>query len=106
MSAINLIGNYALADSATNDSTSTVGEPSFGFVGHSIFVTGNWYASRSTDLGGSWAHVDPFTTLPSASGGFCCDQVVLHDHARGVWIWILQYKAEDGATVFRLAATH
>jgi len=105
MSAINLLGNYALAHSATNNSTSTVGEPSVGFADRNIFITGNWYASRSTDLGASWAHIDPFTTLPSASGGFCCDQVVLHDHARGVWIWILQYKEEGGANVFRLAAT-
>jgi hypothetical protein len=67
-------------------------------------MTGNWYASRSTDLGATWTHVDPFTALPSAAGGFCCDQVVLHDHERGLWIWILQYKEEGGANVFRLAA--
>ena len=35
--------------------------------------------------------VDPFTALPSAAGGFCCDQVVLYEPSRDIWIWILQY---------------
>ena len=105
MATINVIANKALNDAATDNSTSTVGEPSVGFVDGSIFVTGNWYASRSTDGGSHWTHVDPFTTLPVAAGGFCCDQVALHDHRRGVWIWILQYSEKNGTNVFRLAAT-
>jgi hypothetical protein len=105
MSPITLIDNLPLNDVATDDSTSTVGEPSVGFVDGNAFVTGNWYASRSTNGGANWTHVDPFTTLPAAAGGFCCDQVTLHDHARGVWIWILQYIEQNGANVFRLAAT-
>jgi hypothetical protein len=105
MSSINLIQNLALDDAATNDDTSTVGEPSLGVAGQRIFVTGNWYCSRSTNSGGGWTHVDPFTTLPSAAGGFCCDQVTLHDAGRGVWIWILQYIEQNGANVFRIAAT-
>jgi hypothetical protein len=105
MSTISLIDNRPLDDVATADSTSAVGEPSVGFVDGSAFVTGNWYASSSTDGGASWNHVDPFTTLPAAAGGFCCDQVILHDHARGVWIWILQYISQNGTNVFRLAAT-
>jgi hypothetical protein len=102
---IALISNMALDDAATSDDTSTVAEPSVGVADRQIFVTGNWYASRSTDNGASWTHVDPFTTLPSAAGGFCCDQLTLHDHARGVWIWILQYVEQNGTNVFRLAAT-
>ena len=105
MCPITLIDNRQLDDVATNDATSTVGEPSFGMAGDRVFYTGNWYASRSTDGGASWTFVDPFTTLPSAAGGFCCDQVALHDHRRGVWIWILQYIRQNGANVFRLAAT-
>ena len=106
MSPISIIANTPLDDVATNDDTSTVGEPSLAMSDDQLFVTGNWYASRSTDAGGSWTHVDPFTTLPAAAGGFCCDQVVEHDDARGVWIWILQYIQQNGANVFRLAATH
>jgi hypothetical protein len=105
MPSINVIRNVALDDGATNNDTSTVGEPSVGVAGQQLFVTGNWYASRSTNNGGQWTHVDPFTTLPSAAGGFCCDQVTLHDAGRGVWIWILQYIEQNGANVFRIAAT-
>ncbi len=105
MSSITLNDNVALDDTATNDDTSTVGEPSLAVAGEQIFVTGNWYASRSTDSGASWTHIDPFTTLPAAAGGFCCDQVTVHDSARGVWIWILQYVEKDGSNVFRIAAS-
>ncbi|MEO7268202.1 MAG: hypothetical protein ABIW49_03225, partial [Knoellia sp.] len=103
MASIRVQSAFALDDVATNDSTSTVGEPSVGVGGRGIFVTGNWYASRSTDAGSTWTHVDPFTTPPSTRD-FCCDQVTLHDPERGVWIWILQYAKSGGANVFRLAA--
>jgi hypothetical protein len=106
MSQISLIRNLALDDPATSGRTSTVAEPSVAAADGQIFATGNWFASRSLDDGATWAHVDPFSALPRAAGGFCCDQVVLHDHRRGLWIWILQYSAEHGANVFRLAATH
>src|SRR5215217_1529538 len=105
MPSINLIQNLALDDSATDNDTSTVGEPSVGYSGRHAFVTGNWYASRSTDGGGAWILVNPFTTLPSAAGGFCCDQVTLHDAGHGIWIWILQYIEQGGSNVFRIAVT-
>jgi len=104
VAAIGLTRNAALDDAATADRTSHVGEPSVAALDEQIFVTGNWYASRSTDGGASWTHVDPFTALPSAAGGFCCDQLVLHEPRRGLWIWLLQYvQRDDGANVFRIA---
>src|SRR5690348_11695519 len=106
MATISLIDNLELDDVATNDSTSTVGEPSIDSAGQQLFETGNWYASQSSDGGAHWGFVDPFTTLPSAAGGFCCDQVTVHDDSRGLWIWILQYIRQNGANVFRIAATH
>jgi hypothetical protein len=105
MADIAVITNVGLDDTATNDDTSTVGEPSVAVADSQLFVTGNWYASRSTDGGATWTYVDPFTTLPSAAGGFCCDQLTLHDTRRGMWIWILQYISQNGANVFRIAAT-
>jgi hypothetical protein len=105
VASIAVLDNVALGDGATNDDTSTVGEPSLAWADGNVFVTGNWYASRSVDGGANWAHVDPFTTFPSAAGGFCCDQIAIRDRARGVWIWILQYVQQNGANVFRLAAT-
>ena len=106
MCPVSIIANTALDDGATDNATSTVGEPTVAAAGNNIFVTGNWYASRTTDGGASWTYVNPFSTLPSAAGGFCCDQVVIHDDRRGLWIWILQYSRKDGANVFRLAAVH
>ncbi len=97
--------NVGLDDAATSTDTSTVGEPSIAVSGAQAFLTGNWYASRSTNGGQGWTHIDPFTSLPSAAGGFCCDQVVVHDRRRELWIWILQYITANGTNVFRLAAT-
>ncbi|MEX5258477.1 hypothetical protein [Kocuria arenosa] len=104
MCPTNILTNVALDDASTSGQTSTVGEPTVAVSGNNMFVTGNWFASRSTNGGATWQHVDPFTTLPSAAGGFCCDQIVLHDPRRGLWIWILQYIQQNNTNVFRLAA--
>lgn len=73
--ALTILNSLDLDDSATNEQTGTVGEPSVATTGQRMFVTGNWFASRSTDSGTSWSLIDPFTELPSAAGGFCCDQI-------------------------------
>jgi hypothetical protein len=108
MAVVTLIGNRALDNAATGGRTATVGEPSAGASGDQLFATGNWYASSSTDGGAHWTLLDPFNFLqPAAASAFCCDQVVLHDRARGIWIWILQYSRDPlGQNVFRLAFTH
>jgi hypothetical protein len=107
MPQISLISNFELNAPAFGGSISTVTEPSVAAADSQLFTTGNWYASRSTDDGANWTHVDPYAALPPAADGFCCDQVVLHDHRHGMWIWILQYSAPDGGTnVFRVAAVH
>lgn len=102
---LTIFRNVGLNDAATSTDTSSVGEPSVAVSGAQAFLTGNWYASRSTNDGQAWTHVDPFTSLPSAAGGFCCDQVVVHDRRRELWIWILQYVAANGTNVFRIAAS-
>jgi hypothetical protein len=95
--------NIGLDDLATSTQTSSVDEPTVAAAGRQVFVTGNWFASRSGTSGGSWTPVDPFTALPSAAGGFCCDQVALYDPGRRIWIWILQYIEQGGSNVFRVA---
>jgi hypothetical protein len=97
--------NVGLPDASTSQATSTVGEPAVAVSGLQAYMTGNWYASRSVDGGVTWTHVDPFTSLPSAAGGFCCDQLTVHDRRRELWIWILQYIPTNNTNVFRLAAT-
>ena len=100
---LKIFKNVGLNDQATSLQTLSIGEPSLANNGQHIFMTGNTYASKSLDNGASWEHVSPFTTLPSAAGGFCCDQLVLYDHSRDLFIWLLQYDTDNnGENVFRL----
>lgn len=103
MATVRLIQNLGLGDPATSQLTSTINEPSAAASGNNVFVTGNWFASKSTNGGTNFTLVDPFTALPSAAGGFCCDQIILYDPGRDIWIWILQYIASGGNNVFRVA---
>ena len=103
MATVRLIRNIGLGDAATSTQTSTVDEPTAAASGDNVFVTGNWFASQSTDGTASWSLVDPFTKFPSAAGGFCCDQIVLYEPSRDIWIWILQYIRSGGNNIFRVA---
>jgi len=103
VATVRLIRNIGLGDPATGALTSTINEPSTAASGRNAFITGNWFASQSTDAGASWSFVNPFTRFPSAAGGFCCDQVVLYEPSRDIWIWILQYVESGGSNIFRVA---
>jgi hypothetical protein len=103
MATVRLIQNIGLGDPVTSEQTSSVNEPTAAASGDNVFVTGNWFASKSTTGGANFALVDPFTALPSAAGGFCCDQIVLYDRSRDIWIWLLQYLETGGSNVFRVA---
>jgi predicted component of type VI protein secretion system len=87
--------NTILTDAFTNNSTSSTDEPSVGMSCETVFYTGNWYASVSADGGRNFTFVNPATTFPSFSGGFCCDQVAYFEETRGLMFWYLQY-ARDG----------
>jgi hypothetical protein len=102
--AIVLHVNRGLAASETGGQTSTVGEPSIASDDQQLLLTGNWYASRSTNGGVSWTFVDPFSFFPPANNGFCCDQTVLHDPTRGQSFWLLQYVKDAKGNTLRLAA--
>jgi hypothetical protein len=103
--ALTVLKNIDLDDTATGQQTSTVGEPTVAAAGKQVFVTGNWFASRSTDWGASWTLVDPFTEFPPAAGGFCCDQLVLRSRTQKLWIWVLQYVSANDTNVLRVAAS-
>jgi hypothetical protein len=73
---------------------SGVDEPSTANDGNVVLYTGNWYAAMSTDSGHSFTYVNPYTLGPTPSlpnGGFCCDQVAIHDVTYGVTAWGLLY---------------
>jgi len=95
--------NIGLTDADTGGQTSTVGEPSVANNGRQIFMTGNWYATRSLDGGATWSHVSPFNQLPPVDGGFCCDQTVLYEPSRDLLIWLLQYITSNNTNTLRIA---
>jgi hypothetical protein len=102
--AITLVQNIGLDDAATSIRTATVCEPTAAANQRQLMMTGNWFASTSTDGGGHWAYVDPFTRFPASAGGFCCDQIVLYNPRHRIWIWLLQYIAvPNGNNIIRLA---
>ncbi|MFD7322942.1 hypothetical protein ACFV9D_17915 [Streptomyces sp. NPDC059875] len=104
MANVSLIHNIGLDDTATGTRTSTINETTAATSNSNIFVTGNWFAASSVNNGKSWTEVDPFTALPPAANGFCCDQIVVYEPSRDIWIWILQYDALPGGNnVFRIA---
>ncbi|WP_051062500.1 hypothetical protein [Ilumatobacter nonamiensis] len=89
----------------TGSSTGTVCEPSVAVSGHRRMITGNWFASRSTDGGTTWEHVDPFTEFPASGPGFCCDQLVHYSRSRRLWIWLLQYRKDGAGNIVRIAVS-
>jgi hypothetical protein len=102
---VTLVKNIALRDADTGGQTSTVGEPSAAVNGDEIFVSGNWYATKSVDGGASWTFVNPYTLLPSPGPDFCCDQSVIYDPSRELFFWLLQYVRDaNGTNVLRVAA--
>jgi hypothetical protein len=102
--ALTLLQNLGLDDAATSQLTSSVCEPTTAANDSQLFMTGNWFAARSSDAGANWTLVDPFTRFPASAGGFCCDQVVLYNARHRIWIWLLQYSTNSaGTNIFRLA---
>ena len=71
--------------------TSTIAETQAGNAGNVVFMTGNWFASYSTNGGATFSFVNPYTQFPSLDGGFCCDQTAIYDRTRDLMIWQLQY---------------
>ena len=45
---LKVFSNTGLDDTATSVDTSTVGEPTTAVSGEQVFLTGNWFASRSS----------------------------------------------------------
>jgi hypothetical protein len=106
MPQVNLIRNIGLDATSTGGQTGLVGEPTAAAFYDELYVTGNWFASHSSDGGGTWSLVNPYNALPAAAGGFCCDQVTIHERNRNLWIWLLQYRRSTGGTnAFRLACS-
>ena len=102
--AITLVRNLGLDDTATSTRTSSICEPTTAANNRQLMMTGNWFASTSTDGGTNWSVLDPFTRFPASAGGFCCDQIVVYNPVHRIWIWLLQYSSTTGGgNIIRLA---
>jgi hypothetical protein len=79
---------------------STINEPSVAQSGAYVFYTGNWYAARSTTGGAQWSYINPYTDMPD----FCCDQDVIVDRGRDIFLWYRQgtYQPATGQNRFAL----
>lgn len=102
---VHLVSNIRLDDTATGTSTGIICEPTVAMSGLRMMVTGNWFASRSTDGGQTWTHLDPFTEFPSDHGRFCCDQIVHYSREHRLWVWLLQYMPVAGSNIVRVAVS-
>jgi hypothetical protein len=83
--------------------SASVNEPSHATEGQYVFYTGNWYAARSTDGGQTWGYLDPYADFPN----FCCDQDVVHDTARSLFMWYRQgiYDSGNGRNNVKISAS-
>lgn len=98
-----ILASVPLAGAVPIGNKSTVGEPSAARSGDVAMYSGNWYAARSFDGGATWSHLDPFTYFPRVDGGFCCDQSLIYDSSRDLFIWLLQYVVRNGQNTLRIA---
>jgi hypothetical protein len=63
-----------------------IDEPAVAQSGKNVVYTGNWYLARSSDGGLNWSFVNPFADMSD----FCCDQDVVYDRGRDLFLWYRQ----------------
>jgi hypothetical protein len=63
-----------------------VAEPAIALGDSVIWMTGNWFAARSTDHGATWQYVDPYADFPT----FTSDQDAVFDPHRHLFVWYRQ----------------
>lgn len=100
-----ILKDIALDQLATGAQTGTVCEPSLACSGKRLLVSGNWFSSRSVNAGKSWEFIDPYTELPTAGAGVCCDQIVYYSKSRRLWIWLLQFRKSANGNIVRVAVS-
>lgn len=84
-------------------SASQTNEPSVATNGSVVFFTYNSYAAVSADYGATFRYIDPDVTFGAGSVPFCCDQRVVYEPTRDIFIWVLQYGSRNEAGFERLA---
>lgn len=69
--------------SGTGCGASDVQESSLAANGKYFMEVGNWFAATSSNSGASWTALNPY----SINANFCCDQQVIYEPARNIFIW-------------------
>lgn len=80
------------------NAVSELAEPSVAQAGKNIFFTGNYFAARSTDGGLTWSYTDPAADMPD----FCCDQDVVYDRGRDLFLWYREGNSDPTTEVNRV----
>jgi hypothetical protein len=75
-----------LVPSAFGLAVRMVAEPSVAVGDSVVWLTGNWFAARSTDAGASWTYVNPYSDFPT----FASDQDTVYDPQRHLFLWYRQ----------------
>ncbi len=74
---------------------SAINEPTVANSGRNVLETSNWNIAYSTNGAASWLNLNPY----AISSGFCCDQQVIYDPDRDIFILLqLDYTSEGAAT--------
>jgi hypothetical protein len=95
--------NSLINSTCSGCAQSTVNEPSVANSGKTVIAISNWNIAYTTNGGASpitWANQDPYTI----SSGYCCDQVILYNPDRDVFIMLL-LDAGGGTNGFTLSVT-
>jgi len=91
---------HVYVDKYVGSHGTSVVEPSTANKGRLIFYTGNDFTTRSNDGGTKWTYNDPKGDMAD----FCCDQDVVYDEHRQIFIWYRQAGTDvHGVNYFRLA---
>jgi hypothetical protein len=80
-----------------------IAEPDIATNGGRVMITWNKGAAFSRDGGRTFTFANPKSAFPSAHDGFCCDQSVVYVPRYDLWVWVLQYWADDAGNIIRLA---
>lgn len=75
---------------------SNVMDPSVAGNGKYLLMTGNSFATDSTfgGVGNAWSALNPY----SVSANFCCEQQVIYEPARNLFLWLLRTSDPGGGS--------
>ena len=102
-SGVTLVDTHVLSRLATGNSVAPTAEPSVASRGDEVLVTGNHFASFSTDRGKTFRYRSPYQAFTGPeTAEFCCDQVALFvpgsTAQEDLMVWLLQYGDGSGGS--------